>query len=212
MKWMADCAVDGSTRLRPTYDDVLDVLRALLLPVPVNEDWYQAEYPAIPDYLAHMPNETATSHFQKHGYFEGRKPFEPGWRGLTAPVPFAQIKTRMRLVPARGRLQVDIEVEEFRAWLKKLLIAVPVDEEWYLSTYPNAARAIDVGTFDSAATHYAERGYFAGWLPFAVEVDETWYHSRYEHVRTALERGVAKSAQDHFLRMGYNERCRPTPP
>lgn len=209
---MAGNAVEGTTLLRPTYDDVLDVLKGLLRPISVNEEWYKAEYPAISDYLTRMQDETATSHFQKHGYFESRKPFEPGWRGLIEPVPFSQLKTKMRILPSHGRLQVDIETEDFLALVRNVLIAVPVDEGWYRDTYPGATKAMEKGGFSSAASQYAEQGYFAGWLPFPMEVDETWYVSRYEHVRTALKTGLAKSAQDHFVRLGYPQGCRPTPP
>jgi hypothetical protein len=211
-KWMARSVSADGVRLTPTYDDVLDVLRGFLQAIPVDEDWYKAEYPVIEGFLAHSPARTATSHFQKHGYFEGRKPFAPGWRGLTAPVPFAQLATRLRIYPTRGHLQADIARDDFVDWIKIILTAVPVDEAWYRATYPHAAKVIDDGEFPSVTNHYAERGYFDGCLPFNVVVDEDWYVSRYEHVRTGLDRGLARSAQDHFMRMGYTEGCRPTPP
>lgn len=210
-KWMAGHIATGTGRLAPAYDDVLDVLKEFLQAIPVDGDWYQAEYPAIRDYLARMPDESPASHFAKHGYFEARKPFAPGWRGLTAPAPFAHLKTRLRVFPARGRLRVDIARDEFLAVINTLLISVPVDQAWYRATYPDAARLIDDGTFSSVAGHYAERGFSEGRLPFDPEVDEDWYISRYDHVRTGLERGVARSAQEHFIRVGYKEGCRPTP-
>jgi hypothetical protein len=211
-KWMDGYAVAGSPRLTLPYDDVLDVLKGFLRAIPVNEDWYKAEYKAIPDFLLRMPTETASSHFQKHGYFEGRKPFADGWRGLTAPVRFAELKTRLRIIPMRGRLKVDIGRDDLLGIIKSILIAVPVDEAWYRASYPDAAKALDNGKLASVVDHYTETGYFAGQLPFEIAVDEAWYVSRYEHVRTGLARGVAKSAQDHFTRLGYNEGCRPTPP
>jgi len=211
-RWIAGCAVADSTRLMPTYDDVLDVLKKFLEAVPVDDDWYVLQYPAVGDFLARTPAESAASHFHKHGYFEGRKPFAPGWCGLTAPVPFAQSCISLRLTPTRGRLQADIARDDFLDLVKNILKAVPVDESWYRATYRNAAKAIDDGTFLSVAEHYAERGYFDGCLPFNMIVDEDWYVSRYNHVRTGLERGVATSVQDHFMRLGYNEGCRPAPP
>jgi hypothetical protein len=211
-KWMDGYAVAGSTRLILPYDDVLDVLKGLLRAVPVDEAWYKAEYPAIPDFLARMQTETPASHFQKHGYFEGRKPFAPGWRDLTAPVRFAELKTRLGIILVRGRLSVDIAREDLLGLVRSILIAVPIDETWYRASYPDVASAIDHGTIASAADHYAKFGYFDGRLPFDIAVDEDWYVSRYEHVRTGLARGVATSGQDHFIRLGYKEGCRPTPP
>jgi hypothetical protein len=210
--WMARSASVDGTRLTPPYDDVLEVLRGFLQAIPVDEEWYTAEYPAILALLRLMPSETATSHFQKNGYFEGRKPFAPGWRDLAAPVPFAQLKTSLRIIPMRGHLQADIARDDFLDLIKTILRAVPVDQSWYRATYPKAAKEIDIGTFSSVTLHFAEQGYFEGYYPFEIVVDETWYVSRYDHVRTGLELGVAKSAQDHFIRLGYDEGCLPTPP
>jgi hypothetical protein len=188
------------------------VLKGFLRAVPVDENWYTAEYPAVADFLLRMPTETPASHFQKHGYFEGRKPFAPGSPGLTAPVPFAQLKPTLGIIPSRGRLRVVIERADFLQLIKSLLMAVPVDEPWYRSRYPDVAKTIYNGTTASAATHYIESGYLDGRLPSDVTVDEEWYISRYDHVRTGLDRGVACSAKDHFMRLGYNEGCRPIPP
>jgi hypothetical protein len=207
-KWMARHAVPGTTRLTPLYDDVLDVLKGLLQPIPVDAGWYQAEYPAIEDYLARSPAETPKSHFRKHGYFEGRRPFAPGWLGLTDPFPFARVQTRLPIIPAQGRLQVDIERNDFLGIVTDVLMAVPVDQSWYRATYPDAAHEM----LPSAARYYATRGYFKGHLPFDMSVEPDWYISRYEHVRNALSRGVVKSAQDHFHHSGYQEGCRPAPP
>lgn len=211
-KWMVDSAAAGSSRLAPRYDDLLDVLKAFLQAIPVDGDWYRAEYPAVGDFLLRMPTETPSSHFQKHGYFEGRKPFAPGWRDLMEPVPFPKLKTRLRIIPRLGHLSVDIDRDDFLGLIKSILIAVPVDPSWYRTSYPKAAESIDDETFPSAACHYAEQGYFDGHLPFELAVDAEWYVARYSHVRIGLERGVAKSAQDHFMRLGYHEGCRPTPP
>jgi hypothetical protein len=211
-KWLAGVTAADSARLSPTYDDVLDVLKGFLQAIPVDEDWYKAKYPGILAFLARSPEHTATSHFQKHGYFERREPFAPGWRGLTAPVPFAQLRTVLRLSPTRGHLRADIARDDFIALIKAILLAVPIDEAWYRATYPRAEKAIADGTFPSLVHHYAEQGYFDGYLPFDMEVDDEWYASRYDHVRIGLQRGVARSAREHFLRIGYSEGCRPAPP
>jgi hypothetical protein len=211
-KWTARFGIPGTDRLTMPYDDVLDVLKGLLLAVPVDEEWYPAEYPAIREYLVRSPTETPASHFRKHGYFEGRKPFAPTWRDLTEPVSFRQLRTRLQIIPTRGRLRVDIAHDDFLGILKSVLIAVPVDQPWYCATYPDVAKAIEDGTFPLAADHYAQLGYFEGRFPFDIIVDEEWYVTRYDHVRTGLERGVAADARDHFMKVGYNEGCRPTPP
>jgi hypothetical protein len=211
-RWMDRYTVGGTSRLMPPYDDVLDVLKEFLRVIPVDEHWYKAQYPAIEGYLRQAPTETPSSHFRKHGYFEGRSPFAPGSTGLAEPVAFAGLKTRLRIIPYHGRLRVDIERADMLEIIKSLLAAVPIDESWYRATYPQAAGSIDDGTFPTATNHYAQVGYFEGYFPFQIIVDEKWYVSRYDHVKIGLERGRAKSAQDHFMRLGYQEGCRPTPP
>jgi hypothetical protein len=211
-KWMDSCVTAGRGHLTFSYDDILDVFRGFLLVVPVDEDWYKAEYPAILEFLVQMPTETAASHFRKHGYFEGRKPFPPSSQDRTAPVPFDELQNRLRIIPALGRLTIEIARDDLVKLIKALLRAVPVDAEWYRANYPDVAKTIDSGMLASAADHYVEWGYFEGRIPFDIAVDSDWYMIRYDYVRTELERGVVGSAQDHFIRVGYKQGCRPTPP
>jgi hypothetical protein len=210
--WLTTWAVPGSTRIRPPYDDVLDVLRAMMAIVPVDEAWYLAEYPDVAGFIDRNKDETAASHFRKHGYFRGRHPFADGWRGLERPVCFTELCGKCRIIPARGGLFAEMDREDFLHMVRRILRAVRVDEEWYRSTYPGAAAEIESGRFSTATEHYVTTGYFEGGLPADVEVDADWYLGRYAHVRTGLAIGVADSAKDHFLRIGYGEGCQPTRP
>lgn len=209
--WLNRCETDRDGKLRPTYDDLLDVLCGLLAVVPVDSDWYQEQYPAVAEMVARNPEETPASHFQKHGYFEGRQPFSPGWRDLQLPVPFAEFKTQFKMTPSRGRLYASIGRDEFLRLVKTILMAVPVDEIWYRTTYPLAEKMISSGTSSSARDHYIEQGYFKNYIPFEIKIDSDWYLSRYSHDRMGIDRGYARSAADHFVRIGYAEGCRPVP-
>jgi hypothetical protein len=187
---------------------VLDIMRALVAVVPVNEDWYNTEYPSVVAYTA-ATGETAAVHFRKHGYFEGREPFPAGWKGRQRPTSFLALKTAFQPFATRGRLFVEIEREAFLDIVKTILRLVPVDEAWYRATYARALNTPASRQYRSAIDHYVERGYFEGFLPADIEVDEAWYVARYDHVRNGLARGVAVSAKDHFLRIGYGEGCQP---
>jgi hypothetical protein len=211
-RWLTACTVPGTTRVRPSYDDVLDVLRAMIAIVPVNEEWYLTQYPDVVGFMSRLPDETATSHFRKHGYFNGRLPFADGWQGLRAPVRFTELTRNLRIVPARGMLYAEMEREDFLVMVRVLLRTLSVDELWYRKAYPEAANEIDATGIATAAEHYATSGYFKGWLPVDIDVDPDWYVARYGHVRNGLAAGVATSAKDHFLRIGYGEGCQPTPP
>jgi hypothetical protein len=211
-RWTTCCSDDGYDAIvSVTYDDLLDVIGALLQAIPVDEGWYISEYPGVTNFIKHNPGNSAASHFRKHGYFEGRRPFAAGWRDFVDPVPFAELKQFFPIMPIRGHLHIRIERANFISLLKAILKSVPTDEGWYRTAYPAAAKAIDNGKFANASHHYVEAGYFEGQLPFEIVVDADWYVARYEHVRTGIERGIASSPQEHFLREGYREGCRPVP-
>ena len=126
-RWLARSAADSAVLLNFHYDDVLEVLSRLLLGVAVDETWYRAEYPAVLEFVALSPDETVSSHFRRHGYFEGRKPFADRWLGRRAPPPFAALKVKMRLSIKRGHLDVRIERDAFMEFVGQILGAMSVD-------------------------------------------------------------------------------------
>jgi hypothetical protein len=80
-----------------------------------------------------------------------------------------------------------------------------VDEDWYLSSYPDVRAAVEQGHVTSGESHYRLHGYREGRLPVRPNVDESWYLLRYPDVREAIRRGQVKSAYDHFLLAGFGE-------
>lgn len=82
---------------------------------------------------------------------------------------------------------------------------VVLDEEWYLSCYPDVRAAIADGHFSSAESHYRAHGRKEKRLPSPPAVDEAWYLLRYPDVVRAIQLGQVKSAYDHFVRFGYGE-------
>jgi hypothetical protein len=80
-----------------------------------------------------------------------------------------------------------------------------VDEEWYLSRYPDVREAIAAGHVQSAVSHYRSHGYREGRVPVRPEVDEAWYLLRYPDVCAAIRRGQVSSAYEHFVQAGFHE-------
>ena len=78
------------------------------------------------------------------------------------------------LVLHRDLQDIGLDDEQIVLIIKKLLRAVPVDEEWYLRTYPDVAVGIENGNTKSAKHHFVTDGYFEGRLPFEHEIDEEW--------------------------------------
>jgi hypothetical protein len=84
-----------------------------------------------------------------------------------------------------------------------------VDEEWYLSQYPDVRAGIKPGGFRSAYHHFLEFGYREGRLPRKPNLDEAWYLASYPDVAEAIRSGRVKSAYDHFMQNGYGEGRKP---
>lgn len=119
--------------------------------------------------------------------------------------PFELIRRSVEISTVRGELRVDVSYDEFVKLLKLMIAGIEVDEEWYLRTYEDIARAIEDGTVQSARQHFVDDGYFEGRLPFPVQVDDRWYFQRYPDVAESVRKGLVSSAQVHFDEDGYRE-------
>jgi hypothetical protein len=83
-----------------------------------------------------------------------------------------------------------------------------VDEEWYLSRYPDVKTQLEPGRYP-ATKHFLEFGWREGRLPRDFRVDEQWYLATYPDVAEAIKAGRVKSAYDHFMENGYAEGRKP---
>jgi hypothetical protein len=119
--------------------------------------------------------------------------------------PFDLIRRSVEISTIRGELRVNVSYEDFIRLLKRMIVGTEVDEEWYLRTYEDIAKAIREGTIETAQQHFVEDGYFEGRLPFPIRVDERWYTDQYPDVGDSVRRGVLPSAQAHFDEDGYQE-------
>jgi hypothetical protein len=191
-------------------DDFIDVIRLLLVGIPVDADWYLACSPGLEKSFASGEFRSAAHHFVMHGYFENRAPYPTG-QGRQRPVKFADMMHRVRVVPVRGHLRTDISMDEFRAVLQSLALSVDIDEDWYLARHAHAAVMLHDGEIASAQEHYAIHGYFHNRLPFDIQVDEAWYVARYGDVAAEIAEGVTSSGQQHFESLGYSQGRVPTP-
>jgi len=204
-RWLNGFASAPASALCVPYESYVPFIRRLLEPVPVDEDWYCAAYPGVGQSIARGVFRSAAHHFLAHGYFEGRLPFAADRADLRQPIPFAELRALTPVRPARDGLRVEMERDALMAIVRRLLLAVPVDEAWYRRTYPGVDRAIARGGFASAAAHYAEFGYAECRWPFDMVVDEAWYRARYPDVPPLIADGTVADAQGHFWRFGYRE-------
>ncbi len=119
--------------------------------------------------------------------------------------PFDLIRRSVEISTIRGELRVNVSYEDFILILKRMIVGTDVDEEWYLRTYEDIAKAVREGTIESAQQHFTEDGYFEGRLPFPIQVDDRWYMDQYPDVGDSVRRGALPSAQAHFDEDGYRE-------
>jgi hypothetical protein len=125
--------------------------------------------------------------------------------------PFDKIKTMLHAADDRGQSVVTGTYEEFLDLIRALLVCVPVDEAWYLNTYPDVAEAIAGGKVATARDHFMDDGYFEGRRPFPIAVNERWYLTQNPGVADYIRAGRLKSAQQHFDHDGYREGRLPFP-
>lgn len=195
--------VDGTLDLR--YDDLQDLIRHILVAVPVDEARYLEAYAGVARSIADGVFRSATHHFVVHGYFEGREAFSPERDGQPSLPPFVALTSGFRVRPRNGTLYVDMTFDELRVLLRRLVAAVPVDAEWYCMRYPHVAQAIASGEVASAAEHFVSIGYFESYWPFPMRVDVDWYFARYPDVRVEMEKGFGQTADEHFVMRGYGQ-------
>lgn len=83
---------------------------------------------------------------------------------------------------------------------------MPIDEDWYLKTYPEAAEAIQGGRCPSVFHHYLLEGSNRQHNP-GPHFDEAWYLKRHPDVRDGVAQGLFASGYHHFVLHGKQE-CR----
>jgi hypothetical protein len=86
-----------------------------------------------------------------------------------------------------------------------LISALPFDEEFYASTYPDLAAARDARSIADLRMHFLQHGYLEGRLGAEPDVDENFYKKTYPDVAIAISRGEVRSAVDHYVKAGAAE-------
>ncbi|MDY6805986.1 MAG: vanadium-dependent haloperoxidase [Cyanobacteriota bacterium] len=78
------------------------------------------------------------------------------------------------------------------------------DEGFYLSQHPDAAAAIQNGSFASAIDHYRAVGFSQGYSPSPL-LNENYYLDNNPDIAAAVERGEFTSGVQHYLNFGQLE-------
>jgi hypothetical protein len=67
--------VKGELMVSCSYENLVQMLRRVIIGVEVDERWYLERYPDIADAIEQGTVQSARVHFVNDGYFEGRMPF-----------------------------------------------------------------------------------------------------------------------------------------
>jgi hypothetical protein len=67
--------VKGELMVSCSYENLIQLLRQVIVGVEVNEQWYLNRYPDIAEAIEAGTVQSARLHFVNDGYFEGRLPF-----------------------------------------------------------------------------------------------------------------------------------------
>lgn len=95
--------------------------------------------------------------------------------------------------------------QDMRKLIYLVLVNIYVNEEWYLSTYPDVADSVSAQKIGSGTDHYRQSGYEEGRMPAHVEVDEQWYLRQYSDLCKEYENGTLKDLAFHYHHNGYGE-------
>jgi hypothetical protein len=68
---------DGQLKADLTYEELMHLIKLLLVGVPVDDVFYRTSYPDVAEAIDAGVYRDAKHHFVDYGYFEGRRPFEP---------------------------------------------------------------------------------------------------------------------------------------
>jgi hypothetical protein len=123
---------------------------------------------------------------------------------LQLPI-YGSLLGRKMVVPSTRTGYIAVDQFLFFELMARRLSAVPVDEAWYLDTYPDIKEAIASGAVRSAGHHYARFGYFEHRMPRNIVVDPVWYLEAHPDVRDAINKKVYVSAQEHYEIAGFRE-------
>lgn len=105
----------------------------------------------------------------------------------------------------RGGSRAAIPLPVLRQVVAAAVSALPFDEEFYLSQYPDIKAAVEAGEITDPRSHFVQDGYFEGRFWANPNVDEKFYGTTYPDVAQAITQGVIGSGREHYLRTGAYE-------
>jgi hypothetical protein len=118
---------------------------------------------------------------------------------------FAALINRKLLIPSNSSGYIAVERPFLHRLMAPLVRQVRVDQDWYMTRYPDVREAVSNGVVGDAREHYVLHGFYEHRFPYEIQVDSVWYLSTYADVDKAIRAKDLRSAQEHFEVTGYRE-------
>ena len=129
-------------------------------------------------------------------------------KGLYAP-PFAVILRLLNLGEEPPAIPLDepvaVPLGLLRFLLRSMVASMPFDEELYLRTNTDVAKAVLCGDIASAQDHFVTNGYFEGRDGAREEFAEDWYLRTNPDVAEGIKVGTWQSPYNHYRTEGVFE-------
>lgn len=131
--------------------------------VPFDEKWYLDAYPDVHRAIADGLVASASDHYRRSGYLEGRMPLDPhvdeAWYRQTYPEVSRAIDEGT-VADARTHF-IESGWREGRQPCE-----VPVDPSWYTTAYPHVQQRMAREGEHIAGQDFIRHGYYEGLMPF----------------------------------------------
>jgi hypothetical protein len=145
------------------WDDFTKLIYLALQFISVDEEWYLNQYPDVAAEIKSKNIASASDHFRRSGYLEGRFPIRP----VVDEAWYLKMYPDVRKAVARGIVRdalthfVESGYREGR-----LPYPMPVDSVWYKAANPQASLRQLNGYTSESSEDYMRFGFREGFMPY----------------------------------------------
>ena len=149
------------------WKDFTKLIYLALQFVPVDEEWYLAEYPDVRAEIESQNIASASDHYRRAGYLEGRFPIRP----VVDEAWYLSMYPDVREAIASGRVP-DAQTHFVKSGHRegRMPYAMPVDSAWYHAANPRAALREIHGDSAESDDDFLRFGFREGFMPYRPEI------------------------------------------
>ena len=148
-------------------EDFRKLMYLVLQFAPVDEEWYLGEYPDVTAEIQSGNIASASDHYRRSGYLEGRFPVRP----VVDETWYLKMYPDVREAIARGDV-ADAQTHFIRSGYQegRLPSPMPVDSTWYWSANPKATLRKKNGESAESTDDFIRYGFIEGFMPYRPDI------------------------------------------